>query len=49
MAVYTTKWTSKSGDHSVTTTREHSESPDQHAARHAAEVYALQLLYPPLP
>lgn len=45
---YISTWTDAEGvEHKVKTVRAPGESPEQHAARHQADVEALKAIYPP--
>jgi hypothetical protein len=48
MQTLVTRWRDAKGvEHTVNTPRQEGESADEHAARHAAAVAALQAIYPP--
>jgi hypothetical protein len=48
MQTLVTRWRDAKGvEHSVNTPRQEGESAEEHAARHAAAVAALQAIYPP--
>jgi hypothetical protein len=48
MQTLVTRWRNAKGvEHSVNTPRQEGESAEEHAARHAAAVAALQAIYPP--
>lgn len=47
VATYTSTWISGGVTKSVKTTRFDGETPGEHAARHQADVDALQAIYPP--